>query len=57
MNTNEHVILLHGLCRTRKSMLTMEKSLNEAGFKGNYLPLINNGISIEQFLGHGFNAD
>jgi len=30
--TNEHVILLHGLCRTTASMRTMERTLTEAGY-------------------------
>lgn len=30
---NEEVILLHGLCRTSRSMLKMERALTNAGFK------------------------
>src|SRR5450755_1510611 len=29
----EQVILLHGLCRTSRSMVTMENTLTEAGYK------------------------
>jgi triacylglycerol lipase len=29
----EEVILLHGLCRTSRSMVTMERALTEAGYK------------------------
>jgi len=29
----EEVILLHGLCRTRRSMVAMERALTEAGYK------------------------
>ena len=31
-SANEHVVLLHGLCRTTRSMAKMEKSLTEAGY-------------------------
>jgi hypothetical protein len=30
---NEQVILLHGLCRTSRSMVKMERALTEAGYK------------------------
>lgn len=30
---NEHVILLHGLCRTRRSMNSMESTLTKAGYQ------------------------
>ncbi len=31
--TSEHVILLHGLCRSSSSMIFMERALSEAGYK------------------------
>ena len=31
--TREHVILLHGLCRSSSSMIFMERALSEAGYK------------------------
>lgn len=31
--SQEEVILLHGLCRTSRSMVTMERALTEAGYK------------------------
>ncbi len=33
MAKNEEVILLHGLCRTSRSMVKMERALTNAGFK------------------------
>jgi hypothetical protein len=32
-SAQEEVILLHGLCRTSRSMVTMERALTEAGYK------------------------
>src|ERR1043165_3678382 len=44
----EHVILLHGLCRTKRSMKSMEESLVRAGFRVSNINYPSRSASIEQ---------
>src|SRR5260221_10833790 len=44
----DHVILLHGLCRTRRSMKSMEESLVRAGFRVSNVNYPSRSASIEQ---------
>jgi len=44
----DHVILLHGLCRTKRSMKSMEESLVRAGFRVSNINYPSRSASIEQ---------
>ncbi len=47
-SAREEVILLHGLCRTSRSMAVMEKSLTQAGYKVRNVDYPSRSASIEQ---------
>jgi triacylglycerol lipase len=46
--TQEEVILLHGLCRTSRSMLKMERALTEAGYKVRNVDYPSRTASVEK---------
>src|SRR5476651_907999 len=45
---NEQVILLHGLCRTSRSMVKMERALTDAGYKVRNVDYPSRTASIEK---------
>lgn len=47
-DTTEHVILLHGLCRTHRSMRGMERALTRAGFRVANVDYPSRSAPIEQ---------
>lgn len=47
-NAREHVVLLHGLCRTRASMVKMEKALKAEGYTVSNIGYPSRTASIEE---------